>query len=129
MDGKRTNSVDQQFISFNDYDDQSAGTSAQMHVDLGMPNQQLFGHLQSDPAGTGMMQDLHGFPDQKDGNNVFYLYCRLVYYFEFYFSRLLSLFIHYIIKSINFLVVNTKMRVILAILSSCLLYIYNSICF
>ncbi|XP_011494198.1 PREDICTED: protein YIPF1 [Ceratosolen solmsi marchali] len=66
MEGGRMNSRDQQFISFDNYSDSSAGTSAQMNVDLGLPNQQLFGHLQSNATADGIMQDFNEISGQKD---------------------------------------------------------------
>lgn len=61
----RMNPGDQQFISFQDFPETNVAGSQQVHVDLGTPNQQLFGHMQTD--GSAMMQDLQGFPGQKDG--------------------------------------------------------------
>ncbi|KAJ8679183.1 hypothetical protein QAD02_014970 [Eretmocerus hayati] len=52
---------DQQFISFDDYSNTNTAVPTQIHVDLGTPNQKLFG-----PSGDGTMQE--GFPDQKDPN-------------------------------------------------------------
>lgn len=58
------NPEDQQFVNFQDYQNPNVGSS--VHVDLGTPNQQLFGNPPYDATGTGMMQDPQGFPEQKD---------------------------------------------------------------
>ncbi|XP_014213222.1 protein YIPF1 [Copidosoma floridanum] len=61
------NPRDQPFVNYQDFSNPSTGAS--VHVDLGTPNQQqLFGGLQNDPTGAGMMQDLQGFPGHKDPN-------------------------------------------------------------
>lgn len=55
-------SGDQEFISFEDYTATNTGNPAQVHVDLGTPNQKLFGHLQGDQ----MTQD-QNFSQKNDG--------------------------------------------------------------
>ena len=70
MYGDNMQPGDQQFINFQDYPTTNTASAAQVHVDLGTPNQQLFGHIQgNDPTGAAMMSDLQGFPGQKDGKD------------------------------------------------------------
>lgn len=72
------NPGDQQFISFQDFPDMNSASTAQVHVDLGTPNQnqQLFGQMQDDPS-------LQGFPGQKNGksliNIAFFTICMFLF--------------------------------------------------
>lgn len=64
------NSTDSQFISFQDYSPiNRSGGAGQAQLNVESSNQQQFGinNQSNDPVSIGIMEDLRGLPEKKEG--------------------------------------------------------------
>lgn len=68
MNGNSDRASDSQFISFQDFSPiNRSGGAGQAQLDVGTPDNQVFGNLPNDSTGIGMIEDLQGMPVKNEG--------------------------------------------------------------